>query len=115
MKTSNIYTDSNGLKVLAVLEDEFSVDVEGHDYLINTPLSASVFMFQRGPIKEYGINGITTETVLATLIHRTKFLNSKFPCEENESAILHLEAALNDFESRTASRVLRGVEGQNLA
>lgn len=71
--------------------------------------------FQHGPVKEHGVNGITSEALLAILIHRTKILNNNFPCEENKRAITYMENALALFEQRTRDRQQRGVEGLNQA
>lgn len=67
--------------------------------------------FQDGPIPAEGVNGLSSEALLALLIHRTSTLNAKFPCEENELAIQHLKKALDWFNERTAKRQARGVEG----
>ncbi|MDV4239022.1 hypothetical protein [Acinetobacter baumannii] len=61
------------------------------------------------------MNGITSEALLAILIHRTKILNNNFPCEENKRAITYMENALALFEQRTRDRQQRGVEGLNQA
>ena len=42
-----------------------------------------------------------------------KFLNEKFPCEENKMTIHHLECALFNQKRRTKNRESRGVEGKN--
>lgn len=60
-------------------------------------------------------NGTTNEEVITVLIDRLNYLNDKFPCTENEIAILHLESALNTLIVRTAKRQLRGVEGKHEA
>lgn len=59
-------------------------------------------------------DGTTNEEVLAVLLDRLNFLNSKFPCRENSVAITHIETALLWLNHRTASRVARGVEGKNI-
>jgi hypothetical protein len=92
-----------------------------HHYTFNTPTEAlftqplsslpSVLHFQDGPIPANGVNGVTTEIVLAVLIHRTKQLNSLFPCAENEQMISHMEAAIAAGKARIANRKARGVEG----
>ena len=69
--------------------------------------------FQNSPVKEHGVNGATSEDLLAVLIHRTEILNGNFPCEENALAISHLKHALAVFEARTHNRQARGVEGEN--
>ena len=60
-----------------------------------------------------GVNGATSEALLAILIHRTKVLNDNFPCDENKRAITYMENALALFEQRTKDRQGRGVEGFN--
>ena len=82
-------------------------DKEGH-------VQISEVSFQDGPIPANGVNGLTSEAVLAILIHRTSTLNANFPCEENELAILHMKKALDWFNTRTAKRKARGVEGKNV-
>jgi hypothetical protein len=57
-------------------------------------------------------DGTTNEEVLAVLIDRIQFLNSKFPCRENAIALTHIETALLWLNKRTADRKARGVEGK---
>ena len=71
--------------------------------------------FQHGPISEHGINGIQNEELIKLLIMRLKSLNEKFPCKENETAILSLETGLLWLEYRTKLRQEQGVEGKNEA
>ena len=60
-------------------------------------------------------DGTTNEEVLAVLIDRLNYLNSKFPCRENSIAITHIETALLWLNKRTADRLKRGVEGLHKA
>jgi hypothetical protein len=70
--------------------------------------------FQRGPIKEVGVNGVSNEALLAILIDRMRgFQSGPFACRENACALTKLEEALHWLHSRTRSRVARGVEGTN--
>jgi hypothetical protein len=55
-------------------------------------------------------HGTTNEECLQMLIHRTKELNAKFPCKENDQAIIRMEEALMWFNERTAKRTAQGVE-----
>jgi hypothetical protein len=71
--------------------------------------------FQKGPVKEVGINGIQNEPLIAILIHRLEYLDSQFPCDDNKEAIAHMYEALTFLNNRTASRIARGVEGINQA
>ncbi|HEY4832765.1 MAG TPA: hypothetical protein VIH61_09440 [Waddliaceae bacterium] len=59
-------------------------------------------------------SGTTNEEVLAVLIDRLQFLNTKFPCRENSIVITKLEEALMWLEKRTAGRKIRGVEGKQI-
>ncbi len=59
-------------------------------------------------------DGTTNEEVLAVLIDRLYYLNTKFPCRENSIAITHVETALLWLNKRTADRVNRNVEGKNI-
>lgn len=68
--------------------------------------------FQKGPIKEHGVNGIHNEDLIAIVIDRLKgFQNTEFKCIENESALSNLHLALMSLGSRTLRRQERGVEG----
>ena len=103
----NIHSDRNGLTVFAS-ENESTV---GHLYNVIGPRLLAEVTFQNGPVKTHGVNGATSEAYLAILIHRTEVLNAQFPCKENEEALTYMRAALQSFESRTANRLGRGVEG----
>jgi hypothetical protein len=70
--------------------------------------------FQRGLIKEAGVNGISNEALLAILIDRLEgFQNGPFRCRENAFALTKLEEAMHWLQERTRKRVERGVEGTN--
>jgi hypothetical protein len=71
--------------------------------------------FQRGPVKEVGVNGLTNEVLLAILIDRMRgFQSGPFACRENALALTKLEEAFHWFEARTRARLARGVEGTNV-
>lgn len=110
-----IHTDANGVETTAIMTDEDGVDIEGHRYQIAFPGFFQTLNFQRGGVATVGVNGITNEALLAVLINRTKFLDAKFPCDENKRAIQHMEEALVNLEVRTARRMVRGVEGKEVA
>lgn len=106
-----IHKDNNGVTVLHTSEDN-----PGHNYMIGTECDEGLAVFseidfQNGAVKESGVNGITSEALLAILIHRTEVLNSRFPCQENDDAIAGLIEAQDAFEARTKNRIARGVEG----
>ena len=68
--------------------------------------------FQKGPIKENGVNGCMNEDLIAMVIDRLEgFQNSPFMCRENALAIQKLEEALLWLRKRTMDREARGVEG----
>ena len=70
--------------------------------------------FQKGPIKEVGINGCTIEDLLAIVIHRLQgFQSGLFACRENALALTKIQEALHWLNHRTADRLSRGVEGTN--
>lgn len=111
-----IHTDGNGVYANAITTlSDGHTDVNGHLYLIQAGARSTALEFQHGAVKENGVNGITSEALLAVLIHRTKVLNERFPCAENTWAIAHLKEALHAFELRTAARTERGVEGREVA
>lgn len=59
--------------------------------------------------------GTTNEEVLEVLLDRTRYLNDRFPCEENQLAIDGMQQALDAFNARTAKRQAQGVEGKLVA
>jgi len=68
--------------------------------------------FQKGPIKEKGVNGCHHEDLIAIVIDRLQsFQNSDHKCRENALAITKLEEAIMWLNKRTQDRVNRGVEG----
>jgi hypothetical protein len=71
-------------------------------------------LFQNGPIKEFGVNGVTQEALLAIVIDRLRsFQKGPFSCRENAIALTHCEEALMWLQRRTVERIKRGVEGTN--
>jgi hypothetical protein len=69
-------------------------------------------LFQNGPIKTVGVNGITHEALLAILIDRLRgFQEGPYKSRENAIALTHLEEGLMWLQKRTSERIKRGVEG----
>jgi len=100
----------------------FAVDEKGpgganHVYEIislEKPIGLCKVDFQKGPIKESGINGIQNEDLLAIVIDRLQgFQKGDFACKENSRALLDLYGALINLQKRTKKREKRGVEGTN--
>ncbi len=87
-----------------------------HEYLItdldenNPPFG--VVHFQKGPVKENGVNGCHPEDLIAIVLHRLQsFQAGDYACRENAMAITKLEEALHWLNHRTAFRVSRNVDG----
>lgn len=78
--------------------------------------TCAAILFQNGPIKEFGVNGLTQEALLAIVIDRLRsFQSGPFACDDNELALKHTQAALNTLQNRTRARIARGVEGTHAA
>jgi hypothetical protein len=105
-------------KAIKVVADDRSEDTGGsyqYDVFIKSgdgPLLAlETFMFQKGPVHEFGINGLTNEVLLAIVIDRLRgFLSGPFTCRENAMALMKLEEGLMWLQARTRDRIARGVE-----
>ena len=70
-------------------------------------------LFQNGPIKEAGLNGITQEALLAIVIDRLRsFQAGPFACVSNQTALVKCKEALDALKFRTTCRLARGVEGK---
>ena len=70
--------------------------------------------FQKGPIQENGVNGISNEALLAIVEHRLLgFQSGPFACQENAIALNYVQAAMMSLQKRTRDRMARGVEGTN--
>ena len=87
-----------------------------HHYCIsferNSVLVVTDILFQNGPIKEAGINGISQEALLAIVADRLRSFQSwPFNTRENAIALIHVETALLWLQKRTHDRMRRGVEG----
>ncbi len=90
-----------------------------HEYFIhwpngevNHPGEALLVKFQNGPIKEFGVNGVTQEALIAICKDRLEcFQAGPFACQANADAHYHLKEALNLLQQRTRERIARGVEG----
>jgi len=69
-------------------------------------------LFQNGPIKEAGVNGLTHEVLLAIVADRLRsFQKGPFACKANACALTHIEEAMHWLQQRTLERMRRGVEG----
>lgn len=75
----------------------------------------TLIKFQKGPIKEAGVNGLSNEVLLAVVRDRLEcFQAGPFACATNDQALLSVVTAMDWLQSRTKERLARGVEGQNI-
>ena len=97
-----------------------------HQYLIfldesvrKDPKDGTVHLmvnFQKGPIQEVGVNGVSGEALIAIAIDRLRsFQTGPYRCRENACALTHLEEGLMWLQKRTRDRLARGVEGTHQA
>ncbi len=87
------------------LDTNPSDDRTGHHY-------NGFVLFQNGPIKEVGINGVTQEALLTIVIDRLRSLQAgSYACEANAAALKNCLQALDHLQARTRERIARGVEG----
>lgn len=108
-------------KLKIVVSDEPGQGGANHAYAICWPCNieggpddACYINFQNGPIKEFGVNGVTQEALLAIVIDRLRsFQAGPFACRENALALTKCEEALLWLQKRTHDRMRRGVEGTN--
>lgn len=71
--------------------------------------------FQKGAVKDAGLNGISDEALLAIVEDRlVSFQAGPFACGENKWALHHIQEALSHLKDRTRDRVKRGVEGRSV-
>jgi len=102
----------------------FAVDGPGpggasHHYQILSPdrkLCLGDIRFQDGAILSVGVNGLTHESLLATIVDRlTAFQAGPFACVENAEALAAVQVALVALGKRTARRTAAGIEGTHVA
>jgi len=110
MKGTEKYT-----KVEAVDEKEYNAH---HHYEVhnaeNQECLTNIY-FQKGPIKECGVNGCHHEDLIAIVLDRLdSFQESPYNCYENAMAIRSLEDAMAWLRKRTDKREERGVEGTHI-
>ena len=101
-------------QVFAIDEPAFNAN---HEYQVLNSKEPSApeltfVKFQKGPIKESGVNGCCNEDLIAMVLDRLQsFQESPYKCRENAIAITKLEEALHWLNHRTAGREKRNVEG----
>lgn len=117
----------NGLNeaILLRVVDEPGPGGANHDYELvlspdlvrNNPphsMQATRILFQKGPILEAGINGLSGEVLLAIVRDRLEcFQQGPYACDSNELALAHVIGAMAALDSRTRARIVQGVEGKS--
>ena len=95
----------------------FDIDKNPSYAVIGTPeTECGMILFQNGPIKEAGVNGVTQEALLAIVIDRLRsFQEGPYHSIMNRKALHCCEEALDWLKIRTKERLFRGVEGKTEA
>lgn len=106
-------------KILIAAGDKLSAGGAPQEYTILFDRAPScgpnhyLLRFHEGNPAEVGVQGLTSEALIAILIDRfERFQAGRFPCLQNHLALSHMEAAMHLLENRTHERTERGVEGQ---
>jgi hypothetical protein len=105
-KAALSFLSSKGVEANKFLEIENAKNVKGIAPIVK-------FTIQSDPISEVGVNGLQAVDMLEYVKCLFQSLDEAFPCRENKSTILSIEAAICAQELRTANRIARKVEGQN--
>lgn len=111
---TNDYTD-----IYAIDEQVFNANhryiITDSDDNIKSEVGARTYAdiyFQKGPVKENGVNGCCNVDLIAIVLDFLYNVNQgDFKCRENSIAITKLEEAMMWLNKRTADRKARGVEG----
>ena len=111
----------NGLdEALTIISDEPGSGNASHLYVVSydipnqTARGTVDIPFQRGPIQDVGVNGVSNEAVLAIVEDRLAgFQSGEYACRENALALTKIQEAMMWLQKRTRDRVARGVEGTN--
>lgn len=83
-----------------------------HEKSMDDGNQLAILVFQHGPIKENGVNGINVEDLINICVHRLAcFQTGPYACPENEEALTYLKLARHALDQRTKDRHMRGVEG----
>ena len=111
-----VENDSVNHQIMIDVTDEPGAGGANHGYMISWPSSGpanTCFVpFQKGTVKEAGVNGVTNEALLAIVIDRLRsFQAGPFACEENALSLNHCEKALMWLQRRTRELIKRDVEG----
>lgn len=93
-----------------LVTDEPGQSGANHDYLITYSKDApvggvdfldTVIRFQNGPIKEFGVNGISCESLLAIVLDRLlSFQAGPYACQDNQEALNSVDNAIRCLQKR---------------
>jgi hypothetical protein len=110
--TTHIVNPANDKITITVIDEPGSGGAH-HEYEVGYNSQEPVLIkFQKGPIVEAGVNGLTQEVLLAICIDRLQcFQKGPYACRENAIALTKLEEATMWLQKRTRDRMVRGVEG----
>ena len=107
-----IYGDADGRKIFSPttvnIDGVANPVLVGRSYYVEiNPLRHVDIEFQAGNPAVHGVNGLTNELLLTIIIHRLAILDAEVPCPENKRALDCLETALDSFQKRAKSRILK--------
>ena len=114
--TDHVANPANALIAINVIDEPGSGGAH-HLYqmayaLLDGTVMRDHIKFQKGPIAEAGVNGVTQEALLAIVIDRLRcFQSGPYACAANAEALRWTEGALDALKKRTLERMNRGVEG----
>lgn len=114
--TDHVVSGDQAVQLKIEVMDEPGAGGANHWYEISDKRGClGKILFQNGPIKEAGVNGVTQEALIAVVIDRLRsFQEGPFRYRENAIALTHLEEGLMWLQRRTVDRIKRGVEGTNV-
>jgi hypothetical protein len=107
--TNHIVNPVNDAIIIEVM-DQPGPGGAHHEYRLRVKGKAGyrTIAFQKGPIGEVGVNGLTQEALLAIIEHRLEcFQAGPFACDTNMKALLHTQLALHFLKPRTRERMAR--------
>jgi len=111
---SHKVNSANDMIEITVTDDPGPGGANHHYQISPFGIPTTQIHFQKGPINETGINGLTQEVLIAICIDRLQsFQAGPFACRENALALTKLEEAQHWLHHRTRERMARGVEGTN--
>ncbi len=108
-----VENDAAGNQLQIEVQDAPGAGGACHQYAVSGPNATHLLvLFQNGPIRESGVNGVTQEALLAIVIDRLRsFQSGPFACRDNAIALTHFEEGLMWLQRRTRDRLRRAVEG----